>query len=83
MSARYELGFFKPTMTLILPDGVRKWNCSVPGGHNVCNALAAAAVASPWVSIQAEIASGLSEFGGVKGRMQKKHGLEWRDLDRR
>jgi UDP-N-acetylmuramoyl-tripeptide--D-alanyl-D-alanine ligase len=59
---------------LVLPDGVKEVQLQVPGEHNVRNALAAAAVAVA-LGIDAEaIASGLSAFHGVKGRMQKKHG---------
>ncbi len=47
----------------------------VPGEHNVANAAAAAAVAVAMGIKIATIASGLSIFTGVKGRMQKKQGL--------
>ena len=75
VTARYELDFLNTTMTLILPDGPRDVVLQVPGRHNVCNALAAAAVALAMGVDTRAIVSGLGEFGGVKGRMQKKRGL--------
>ena len=75
VTARYELDFLNTTMTLILPDGPRDVVLQVPGRHNVCNALAAAAVALAMGVDTRAIVSGLGEFGGVKGRMQKKPGL--------
>jgi UDP-N-acetylmuramoyl-tripeptide--D-alanyl-D-alanine ligase len=75
VTARYELDFLNTTMTLILPDGPQDVVLQVPGRHNVCNALAAAAVALAMGVDTRAIASGLGEFGGVKGRMQKKPGL--------
>ena len=74
VTARYELDFLNTTMTLILPDGPRDVVLQVPGRHNVCNALAAAAVALAMGVDTKAIVSGLGEFGGVKGRMQKKPG---------
>jgi UDP-N-acetylmuramoyl-tripeptide--D-alanyl-D-alanine ligase len=74
VSARYRPDLFGSSVALILPDGVKVVQLQVPGEHNVRNALAAAAVAVA-LGIDAEaIASGLSEFHGVKGRMQKKYG---------
>jgi UDP-N-acetylmuramoyl-tripeptide--D-alanyl-D-alanine ligase len=75
VSARYQADFFSTRMTLLLPDGAQDVELQVPGRHNVSNALAAAA-ASLAVGVGSKaIASGLGEFGGVKGRMQKKPGL--------
>jgi UDP-N-acetylmuramoyl-tripeptide--D-alanyl-D-alanine ligase len=62
-------------MTLILPGGVEEIELQVPGEHNVRNALAAAAVAVAMGINTKAIASGLGEFRGVNGRMQKKYGL--------
>ena len=74
VSARYRPDLFGSSVALVLPDGVKEVQLQVPGEHNVRNALAAAAVAVA-LGIDAEaIASGLSEFHGVKGRMQKKQG---------
>lgn len=75
VSARYRLDFLGSGMTLILPDGVEEVELQVPGEHNVRNALAAAAVAVALGIDPKAIASGLGGFRGVKGRLQKKHGL--------
>ena len=75
VSARYQSDFLGSGMTLILPDGVEEVELQVPGEHNVRNALAAAAVAVAMGIDTKAIASGLSEFRGVKGRLQKKRGL--------
>jgi UDP-N-acetylmuramoyl-tripeptide--D-alanyl-D-alanine ligase len=45
------------------------------GAHNVRNALAAATAALALNVPLSAIAQGLSQFGGVKGRLQRKHGL--------
>jgi UDP-N-acetylmuramoyl-tripeptide--D-alanyl-D-alanine ligase len=75
VSARYELDFFSARITLLLPDGTQDVVLQVPGRHNVCNAVAAAAVSVAMGVGMRAIALGLHEFGGVKGRMQKKPGL--------
>lgn len=60
---------------LDLPDGVREVVLQVPGEHNARNALAAAAVAVALGVSGAAIATGLSRFAGVSGRLQKKECL--------
>jgi UDP-N-acetylmuramoyl-tripeptide--D-alanyl-D-alanine ligase len=75
VTARYELDFFGARLMMNLPDGIEETELRVPGVHNVRNALAAAAVASAMGIGKAEIACGLNQFGGVKGRMQKKRAL--------
>jgi UDP-N-acetylmuramoyl-tripeptide--D-alanyl-D-alanine ligase len=75
VSARYHVDFFSTRMTLFLPDGAQDVELQVPGRHNVSNALAAAAASLAAGAESKAIASGLGEFGGVKGRMQKKRGL--------
>lgn len=47
----------------------------VPGRHNACNALAAAAVCHAAGVALPAIAQGLAEFGGVAGRLQMRQGL--------
>lgn len=75
VSADYKLTFSGAQITLILPQGVEETTLQVPGEHNVRNALAAAAVAVAVGVPPKTIASGLSTFGGVKGRMQRKCGV--------
>lgn len=73
--AHYQSDSFTTRVTLLLPDGTQEVELKVPGEHNVANAAAAAAVAVAMGIKIATIASGLSVFTGVKGRMQKKQGL--------
>jgi UDP-N-acetylmuramoyl-tripeptide--D-alanyl-D-alanine ligase len=55
--------------TLVLPSGQAQVQLSVPGAHNVGNALAAAASTfALGVSLE-EIVNGLNSFSGVSGRM--------------
>jgi len=57
---------------LATPLGTVDVTLAVPGLHNVRNALAAAASAIALQIPLAEIAKGLSAWGGVKGRLQAK-----------
>lgn len=76
VTARYEPGPFGSRIALLLPNGTRAVELQVPGEHNVENAVAAAAVAVA-MDVGAEaITFGLNAFTGVKGRMQKKQGLQ-------
>lgn len=75
VSAGYKLTFSGAQITLILPQGVEEVALQVPGEHNVRNALAAAAAAVAVGVSPKTIASGLSAFSGVKGRMQRKCGV--------
>ncbi|MGL6041805.1 MAG: UDP-N-acetylmuramoyl-tripeptide--D-alanyl-D-alanine ligase [Deefgea sp.] len=60
------------TFKLSSPLGSAEITLSVPGLHNVRNALAAAASAIALQIPLADIAAGLSAWGGVKGRLQAK-----------
>jgi UDP-N-acetylmuramoyl-tripeptide--D-alanyl-D-alanine ligase len=75
VSARYQLGFLDSSVTLNLPDGIEEVKLQVSGEHNVRNAIAAAAAGVALGIGTKAIVSGLAAFRGVKGRMQKKHGL--------
>lgn len=68
----YQLNSVDTEMKLKLPGGVVDLTLKVPGEHNVYNALAAAASAVALGISKEEIASGLAQFSGVKGRLQKK-----------
>lgn len=75
VSADYRLQADGSEMTLKTPHGEIALRLPVPGVHNVRNALAASAAATAMgVPLQA-IASGLQQYGGVKGRLQRKIGL--------
>ena len=52
---------------------------AIPGAHNARNALAAAATGlAAGVSVAA-VREGLERFSGVKGRLQRRVGCQWRD----
>ncbi|NOQ49229.1 MAG: UDP-N-acetylmuramoyl-tripeptide--D-alanyl-D-alanine ligase, partial [Nitrosomonadaceae bacterium] len=72
IEGRYQQNLIDTKMQLKLPDGVVEVTLKVPGKHNVCNALAAAAASVAMGVSKENIASGLSRFSGVKGRLQKK-----------
>jgi len=72
ISARYTLQQFGSLLWLTTPQGESdgEVRLKLPGVHNVMNALAATAAALvAGVAVDA-IAAGLSEFSGVKGRLQ-------------
>ena len=54
---------------LVVPEGSVHIQLTVPGAHNVSNALAAAACTSALGISLTDIQRGLSQFSGVKGRM--------------
>lgn len=60
---------------LTTPQGSISFKLNVLGAHNVSNALAASAVAVALGISNADIARGLASFSGVKGRLQRKSGL--------
>ncbi|MDP1557946.1 MAG: UDP-N-acetylmuramoyl-tripeptide--D-alanyl-D-alanine ligase [Nitrosomonas sp.] len=75
VNASYQIKCLKSMVTLQLPDGIERVELQVPGEHNVRNALAAAAVAVGLGISRNSIALGLEKFSGVKGRLQKKNGI--------
>ena len=54
------------------PQGSFTADLQVPGEHNACNALAAAAAAIGLNVPMETIVTGLEKFGGVAGRLQRK-----------
>lgn len=73
--AHYRPSPYGSVLTLMLPDGQCDVDLQVPGEHNVMNALAAAAAAFALDVSHRSIVAGLSGFGGVKGRLQRKPAL--------
>lgn len=66
----------KDELTICLREGgTVTLNLSIPGEHNARNALAAAACAQALGIDLHTVASALSHFTGVKGRLQRKPGL--------
>ena len=72
---QYRPSGFGSALTLSLPDADLDIALQVPGEHNVMNALAAAAAALALGVSHRSIVAGLSDFSGVKGRLQKKPAL--------
>jgi UDP-N-acetylmuramoyl-tripeptide--D-alanyl-D-alanine ligase len=75
VSASYQLHADGSTVRMKSPQGVAEFSLPVAGVHNVRNALAAAAAALAMGVPLTAITAGLSTFGGVKGRLQHKAGL--------
>lgn len=72
ISARYKPDRDGNDIVMETPGGEVTTRIAVPGAHNVRNALAASAAAIA-VNIDGKnIAAGLREFSGVKGRLQRK-----------
>jgi len=79
VTARYTLLSFGSLLTLTTPQGEAeakvKAILQLPGVHNVCNGLAAAAATlAAGVDLDSIIA-GLSGFTGIKGRLQRRTAL--------
>ena len=62
-------------IVLTTPNGRAQFNLALPGKHNVCNALAAAAAAFALDIPTPLIARALTSFRAIKGRMQRHAGL--------
>lgn len=75
VTATYELHAANSDIELITPKGTAKFSLPAPGVHNVSNALAASAAALALNISLEKIATGLSNFAGVKGRLQAKQGF--------
>ncbi len=61
-------------LALRAPQGTAAFRLSVPGAHNVRNALAAAAACLAAGIPLAAVVAGLERFSGVKGRLQVRAG---------
>ncbi len=72
IGARYELRALESDMHISTPAGAVSVTISAPGLHNVRNALAACAAAFVLEVPLTAMASGLSRYTGVKGRLQRK-----------
>ena len=75
VTAKYELHASSSDVDLLAPNGTVKFTLPAPGLHNVSNALAAASAALALNVSLENIAAGLSNFAGVKGRLQAKQGF--------
>ncbi|WP_028994335.1 UDP-N-acetylmuramoyl-tripeptide--D-alanyl-D-alanine ligase [Azonexus hydrophilus] len=61
-------------VTLNAAEGEVKFTLAIPGRHNACNALAAAAACLAAGLPLSAVAEGLAAFAGVKGRLQLRQG---------
>lgn len=75
VTATYVLGVADSKIELHTPAGKIAFTLPAPGLHNVRNALAAASAALALNVSLENIAKGLSQFAGVKGRLQAKQGF--------
>jgi UDP-N-acetylmuramoyl-tripeptide--D-alanyl-D-alanine ligase len=75
VSATYRLRWLESEIVVKTPQGEAQAVLKAPGLHNVRNALAASAAAVALQVPAPAIASGLARFAGIKGRLQKKAGL--------
>lgn len=80
VSAKYQLNATGTPMQVTTPRGDFSTLLMVPGEHNARNALAACAAAVAMEIPLASIARGLSQFSGVKGRLQRKPGINGADI---
>ena len=75
VKATYQENGGLSIVNLTTPYGEISFKLNVLGAHNISNALAASAVALALGVANADIARGLENFSGVKGRLQRKVGL--------
>jgi UDP-N-acetylmuramoyl-tripeptide--D-alanyl-D-alanine ligase len=75
VQGQYHPGDFGSTLAIALPNARLDIALRVPGEHNAMNALAAAAAAFALDVSCRSIVDGLSGFGGIKGRLQRKPAL--------
>lgn len=75
ITASYLLHTESSDLKLSTPLGEAMINLPVAGKHNISNALAAAATAIAMGATLSHIVAGLEAFAGVKGRLQRKCGI--------
>jgi UDP-N-acetylmuramoyl-tripeptide--D-alanyl-D-alanine ligase len=73
--AHYQLHATASDIEISSPQGAIKLSLSTPGLHNVMNALASTSVAMAMGVTLKNVAIGLENYAGVKGRLQQKVGL--------
>lgn len=76
VSAQYEMQGSEAQMHLKTPEGLVQVRLGILGEHNVSNALAASAVAVALGISNKDIAQGLSQFGGMQGRLNQQLGYQ-------
>ncbi|MES2563540.1 MAG: UDP-N-acetylmuramoyl-tripeptide--D-alanyl-D-alanine ligase [Pseudomonadota bacterium] len=80
VSASYRLHEQASEIVITTPQGQASTRLQSPGLHNVRNALAAAAAAAALDLPLSIIATGLSAYSGIKGRLQRRAGVNGAQL---
>ena len=75
VTASYQVLDGASQLQLTTPSGNIGFRLNMLGKHNISNALAASACAVALGVSNADIARGLESFSGVKGRLQRKAGI--------
>ncbi len=75
VTANYQLGVDGSQVQMQTPQGNIDFNLPVAGLHNIRNALAASALALNMGASLQQVALGLAQFAGVKGRLQQQPGI--------
>ncbi|MBI4193894.1 MAG: UDP-N-acetylmuramoyl-tripeptide--D-alanyl-D-alanine ligase [Betaproteobacteria bacterium] len=75
VTASFDLHYLDSEIVVKMPGGEARATLRAPGLHNVKNALAAAAAASALAVPPCAVACGLARFTGIRGRLQKRPGL--------
>ena len=68
------------SLELIAPEGTAAIRLRIPGRHNACNAVAAAAACLAAGIPLAAVVAGLENFTGVKGRLQRRAGKKGAEI---
>ena len=74
VTGRFQLAGFGSEIVVVAPEGETRTRLSLPGVHNVRNALAATAGATAAGAALGAVARALSGFRAVKGRLERKNG---------
>ncbi|MGB8599103.1 MAG: UDP-N-acetylmuramoyl-tripeptide--D-alanyl-D-alanine ligase, partial [Burkholderiales bacterium] len=80
ITAKFQLNATGTPIQVHTPRGDFSTLLMVPGEHNARNALAACAAAIALEVPLPSIARGLTQFSGVKGRLQRKPGINGADI---
>lgn len=75
VSGNYQVHGLENQLTISIAGETITVNLAMPGVHNARNALAAAAVAVAAGIAPSAVRDGLSAFSGIKGRLQRRSGL--------
>jgi UDP-N-acetylmuramoyl-tripeptide--D-alanyl-D-alanine ligase len=68
------------SLDITAAEGTATFKLAIPGRHNACNAMAAAAACLAAGIPLPAVAAGLAAFSGVKGRLQRRVGKNGADI---